>query len=473
VIETKFTALLKSLTLKELVRFRKFLASPIFNEEALYIKLYDFILPQLKANKIESLDRKKLKAKLFPREPFGNQDYARLFSNFSRKIESFLVFEKQRKNTIGGLTTLLEVLNERELVKYFPDLHNYTKKVKLRTALLDSEYYLQQFKIDAQQNLFLEIRQQRTTDKNLLQTLRSLDEFYIINKLRYCAAMLHYKSFLAMQGEVAFLNEILAYLGKKAFDDVPLINIYRQIIFCFTQSENEEHYEQLTELIYQHQKNIGQQILKDVYSFAMVYCISMINYGKMEYQRRLFELYERALPLGLMLKKGEMSPWDFKNITTVALRVGENKWTLNFINVYKNFVSEAERRNAYTFNLARYYFFERKFDKVLPLLQDVAYTDIFYQLDSKTTLMKTYYELGEYLPLMALKESFRILLRRKKLISDQNRVNYMNFIRFTMKLYRIDVKDRKKLEGLKSAIEKATNVADKGWLVEKINELWA
>jgi hypothetical protein len=107
----------------------------------------------------------------------------------------------------------------------------------------------------------------------------------------------------------------------------------------------------------------------------------------------------------------------------------------------------------------------------LSLLQDVKYSDIFYQLDSKTTLMKTYYGLGEYLPLMALKESFRILLRRKKVISEQNRINYMNFIRFTVKMYRIDVKDKPKLRALQKELKTATNVADKGWLVEKMGEL--
>lgn len=66
--------------------------------------------------------------------------------------------------------------------------------------------------------------------------------------------------------------------------------------------------------------------------------------------------------------------------------------------------------------------------------------------------MKAYYELGEYLPLMSLKESIKILLRRKKLISEQNRINYMNFIRFTMKLYRADVKDQQKILAFKKAI---------------------
>ena len=212
--ETKFTALLNSLSAVEQVRFKKFLASPVFNEETIYIKLYDFLLPILKAKQLDSLDRERLRVKFFTRKKFSNQDYARLFSNFSRKIESFLVFEKQRRNTVGNLITLLEVLNERELTRYFPDLFNYTQKVKARTAQYDGEYYLQQFKIDAQQNLHLEIKQQRTTDKNLLQTLRSLDEYYILNKLRYCAALLHYKSFLAVQGEVPLLNEILEQLNK-------------------------------------------------------------------------------------------------------------------------------------------------------------------------------------------------------------------------------------------------------------------
>jgi hypothetical protein len=85
--------------------------------------------------------------------------------------------------------------------------------------------------------------------------------------------------------------------------------------------------------------------------------------------------------------------------------------------------------------------------------------------------MKTYYELGEYQPLLSLKESFRILLRRKKLISEQNKTNYENFARFTMKLFRIDVKDKAALQRLKADINNTGNVADKSWILEKLNEL--
>ena len=85
--------------------------------------------------------------------------------------------------------------------------------------------------------------------------------------------------------------------------------------------------------------------------------------------------------------------------------------------------------------------------------------------------MKTYYELGEYQPLQSLKESFRILLSRKKLISDTQRSVYGNFVRYTLKLFRADVKDKKKIAALKKEIETTQQMADKGWVMEKLNEI--
>ena len=156
---------------------------------------------------------------------------------------------------------------------------------------------------------------------------------------------------------------------------------------------------------------------------------------------------------------------------TIGLRNKDFKWTDSFIEEYIRSLPKKEQDNAYTFNRARHYFATKKYDKVLQLLQSVEYNDIFYLLDSKTTLMKTYYELGEYQPLQSLKESFRILLRRKKLISEQNQVNYGNFARFTMKLFRADVKNKTQMANLKKAIEGASNIADKAWILEKYAEL--
>jgi hypothetical protein len=275
-----------------------------------------------------------------------------------------------------------------------------------------------------------------------------------------------------MEGEVKLAAEVLEHLKNTNYRHIPALHIQYKVVQSLIEPAQEEHFKELKTLLAAHYTLFPRQQARNLYAFAINYCIRKINGGNLGYVPELLATYRQMLNAGLMFDEENMlSQFDYKNIVSVGLRADEMNWTEKFITDYKNSIPKASRQNAYTFNLAKLYFAKRKFDNVLPLLQDVVYSDIFYQLDSKTTLMKTYYELGEYLPMMGLKESFRILLRRKKLISAQNRVNYTNFMRFTMQLFRIDVKDTKKLQELNKSITSSTNVADKGWLLEKLAEL--
>jgi hypothetical protein len=381
------------------------------------------------------------------------------------------VHDKIRGNEAAKLQSVSAIYNDRKLSPYFEPAWNLANTKHQKHPYRDADFYLQQFELEAAHNAYLELQNRRNTEKNITQTLQALDSFYFIQKLNYLAALLHYKKFLSTEGEVVFAREILEHF-KNNTPAVPAIAVNYRIVLSLMEPEQEQHFEELRKLLVQHVALFPKNTARNFYAFAINFCIRRINFGKLIYVHELLSLYKEMLLKDLMTDgAGTLSQFDYKNIVTVALRADEVTWAEKFIREYKNRLPVADRHNAYTFNLARVHFYRKKFDKVLPLLQDVAYTDIFYQLDSKTTLMKTYYELGEYLPLMALKESFRILLRRKKVISEQNRVNYMNFMRFTMKLYRMDVRDTKKLAELSKNISASTNVADKGWLMEKLREL--
>jgi hypothetical protein len=119
--------------------------------------------------------------------------------------------------------------------------------------------------------------------------------------------------------------------------------------------------------------------------------------------------------------------------------------------------------------MARVYFFRKEYDKVLELLQQVEYDDVFYLLDAKLTLVKTFYELKEFESLSALLDSFKMLLRRKKIISDEYRIIYTRFILFLKKL--IQANEKKKLLVLKDELQNARQVADISWLKEKVEEM--
>jgi len=469
---TKLFQLLQTLSIYELNRFGKFLCSPYFNEDERLVNLFEVLAPHFKQQTHGALEQKEIWKEVHSNKKFEQLKFARLFSDLLKKLEEFLVIDDLKQNESRKQKNLLAHLTEKKLARHYPESSKLARKKLEATPYRDGEYYLQLFKLESHHNNFLELQNQRSTEKNLLQTIDALDAFYLINKLNYLAAVLHYKNFLSLEADVALMNEVLNHLKKKKDDHIPAIAIHHRIVLSLIEPKKEEHFKELKNLLLKNYALFPKANARNMYAFAVNFCIRKINFGKLEYVKELFQLYQQMLKAGLMTDKEEMiSQFDYKNIVTVGLRAGDAKWTEKFIRDYKNSIPKADRQNAYTFNLAKLFFYQRKFDKVLPLLQDVVYSDIFYQLDSKTTLMKTYYELGDYLPLMSLKESFRILLRRKKVISEQNRINYMNFIRFTMKLYRADVKEQQKIIALKKEITTSTNVADKGWLIEKINEL--
>jgi hypothetical protein len=469
--DLKLSDYLNAMTAHELNRLEKFAQSPFHNEDTKLTKLILLLVPAVKEGNDEEMKAEYVFKKVFGAGKFEKQKFNRLLSDATKLVENFLVLDRFNAQPTTRHTYLLEVMNERKLGKHFPEMMSFSLKKHELQPLRDSTFYYQKYQLESQHNIFLENRNLRTTEKNLQQAIYSLDVFYLINKLRYCAAILHYKNFLAIEAETTLMQEIMQHLKQNDYSHIPAINIYHKILLTLIEPEEEKNYFLLKEQIIAHQQLFPKAEVGNMMVFAMNYCINQINYGRTEYLNEVLSLYKHSLSTDLIFEEGLLSPWDYKNIITVALRVKDYKWAEGFIHQYKNKIPKKDRENAYTFNLAKYYFYVNKYDKVLQLLQDVKYDDVFYLLDSKTTLMKTYYELGELSPLHSLKDSFRLLLRRKRLINDQQRENYLNFIKLTMKLSRIDVRDTKEVGQLKTEIDKTTNVADYSWIREKIGEL--
>ena len=470
-LHSRLNDILKTFTVYELNRFGRFIQSPYFNEDKKVVQCFNTLAPGYK-RQLEPPRQKAIWKAVYGIRPFSNIKFSRLCSDLAKKLDEFLVYDQLRNDEPQKLLNLAAIYNDRKLTFFFEPILKNARAKHQKELYREADFFLREFKLEEAQNAYLELQNQRSTEKNINQTLQALDRFYFIQKLNYLAALLHYKKFLSTEGEVALAGEILDYLKKKPAIDVPAIDIGYRIVLSLLEPEHDEHFVELKKLLALHAAHFHKNTARGFYVFAINFCIRRINAGKLNYVNESLLLYKEMLQNDLMTDEtGALSQFDYKNIVTVALRTNDLAWAEKFIREYKNKLPLPYRQNAYTFNLAKLYFAKRKFDKVLPLLQDVVYTDIFYQLDSKTTLMKTYYELGEYLPMMALKESFRVLLRRKKLISAQNRINYTNFMRFTMQLYRLDVKDTPKLNQLSKNIHTSTNVADKGWLVEKLNEL--
>jgi hypothetical protein len=243
------------------------------------------------------------------------------------------------------------------------------------------------------------------------------------------------------------------------------------MIKCLTEPDEEEHFRHLMANLERFSDKLTKEDLRECYYVAQNYCAFKINQGKPEYYQEVFEIFRRIIELKILIENGQLSEGVFKNIITASLGVGEFLWAENFISEYAGYLPLNIRENARTYNLAYLYFHQKKYNKVIELLRNVEYSDLVYALGAKLTLLRTYYESGEYLAMDSLIDSFSIYLRRNKFISKSLKREYSNFLNAVKKLASLNSANQQAIDAFEKRLMKTQNITSKKWLIEKIAEL--
>jgi hypothetical protein len=208
-----------------------------------------------------------------------------------------------------------------------------------------------------------------------------------------------------------------------------------------------------------------------MYVFAQNFCIRRINKGEEGALREIFELYKMMVDRNLLYEGNYVSQPDFKNIVTTALRLDEVDWVNRFIEEYRSKLNPEFSENAYTYSMAWVHFSRKENDKALRMLLRVEFNDVYYHLDSKSLLMKVYYEMNEFDSFFSLVDAFKIYLRRNKFISDFQRETYHNFILIMNRLMKVKSGKNEMSLALHEEVCSTRPAADLSWLKLKSKEL--
>tara|TARA_R110002072_G_scaffold203411_5_gene361387 strand:- start:77 stop:532 length:456 start_codon:yes stop_codon:yes gene_type:complete len=145
------------------------------------------------------------------------------------------------------------------------------------------------------------------------------------------------------------------------------------------------------------------------------------------------------------------------------------EYAREFIHGYKQFLPASQRTNALAYNLANLHFSEKNFRAAIGQLQKVDLDDVFYRLDARSILLKSYYELDDSDALHYHATAFRSFLVRNRKISDNQRKLYLNLVKNTLSLTKTG-DDKSKLRLTEKRIKENPNIADLSWLESKINK---
>lgn len=470
----KLISLLLAFSKVEMTRLHKFLQSPYFNEQKDVIKLFDLVNQVLRKGDPAAgqLEKEKVWAALYPKRCLDDAHLRRLASDLTQLALEFMVQEARRQDPLGEALELQKVLDKPELKKHLNGTERQIAHLLETAPGKSSAHYLAHFQ--SHWRVFSRASKVMATTaymENLVSADQHLEYFYVVQKLKIYIAWLSYRNFRSTEQELLLIHGFWEHLRHERFANIPLVAVYQRVVACLTEPNDETHFQSLLSNLVENGGQLTREDLRECYHIAQNYCAIKINQGQNEYYREMFAIFQKTIENKLLLEDNRLSESLYKNIITVGLRVKEFEWVEQFIEQHSAFLPSNIRENARTFNLANLYSHRKQHVKVIELLRNVEYSDVVYALSAKLILVRTYYETDEAIALDSLIDSFRIFLRRNKVISKNQKREYNNFLHIVKRLTAMSLSDQAALAKLRQRVTETSSAMPKKWLLEKIEEL--
>ncbi len=455
-------------------RLRKYINSPYFNKNDAIIELFEILINHInkyqETNPAKEIEKEKIWDKLYPDKKYDDIRFRKLSSDLLKLTEGFLAQQVYEERPLSQATYFLDAIGKAKMTNLYSSAIRTARRLSNQQTVKPADYFYYQYQIERNYYDLTGAEFRKSARQNVEEIANNLDRFYLGEKLKYYCSVLSHQYFVSHKYELLFMDEIISHIRNMNYDEVPQISIYYQIYLTQIENDNEDHYYKLKELLEKHSQIFPIDEAMVIYEHALNYCLRKGNQGKRNFISELFDVYQDYLNKVVIIGDAELIPWHFKNIIAAATILKKYDWTEKFINDYKDKLPENQRDNAISFNLARLYFFQKKYDKVISLLQEVEYDDITYNIGSKALLVKTFFETDEIEILFSISDSFRVYLQRQRNIPVQRKQIYLNLIKFTKKLAKLIPGDKKGLDKIKKEIEKTESAVDP-WILDKVKEL--
>lgn len=470
--DSKLFEAIQTLDKKAFVRFIKFLRSPYQNEHEHILLFADLLEDRFPEINDEKLPREQIGAFVFVGRRYNDLKVRHLMSDMLKLFEQFVALEIFFEDGVYLEINKLSYFRDTGLSKHFLSTDRQIRsKVEGANVYGNEEAYYKKFLLERELNQFLSEQGERKGSTNVMKASEALDHFFILQKLRYGCMQANYGKVFSQSYHLFLLEEILDHVKTLDLSNHPLIQGYFLALMLFKNPENEDYFLKLREVLKVNNEHFSLVVNVELYRFAQNYCIGKINSGSKNYLEKLFDIYDETLSNKVALINGELSHVTFKNIVAIACGLEKFEWVEHFISDFGKFLPEAQMENSIAINTALLYWHRRRLSDAVRLLSRVEFDDPFYALNAKSLLLKIYFEQNEKEVLLSYCESFKVYLKRNKLISKSHINNYSNLISYTSKLIKLKPNQTEKFNKIKKEIIGTKSMNNRQWLIEQLNRM--
>lgn len=459
--QNKLAATIAAMTATERRSLGQFIESPFFNRRADVLRLYQWMLKE------QPLEPKEpVFAFIYRGEPFNGQKLRLVMSYLQQLAEQFLAYREWQDSPGAIEIHRVKALRRRGLQAPFREALKTARNTLERQPLRNSDYFLQQEQMLWEEARFESLRHPMEV-RYLEQLSEQADRVWVIQKLRYFCLNRTQRTMYKTEHALPLRPDTEAIIERCALLQVPAIATWYYCLKMLEEPEAQAFFSRFKQCFLESGQLFDPEETRDLYLFALNYCIRRVNDGQRQFFHDIMDLYKDGLEKGYLFDKGVLSRYTYHNIVAAGLQTEEFEWVEDFIGRYRNALERTYRDSSYSFNRARLEFSRKRYDAALALLQHSNYYDPLLSLAAKTMALKIYYELGEYDLLHAHLEALKNYIRRKSMLG-YHRDNYLKLVRYTQKLITVNPFNKADVRSLKQKIADEPVLTEREWLLDQL-----
>jgi outer membrane PBP1 activator LpoA protein len=271
----------------------------------------------------------------------------------------------------------------------------------------------------------------------------------------------------------SFFADVLGHVENNyhMYENNPQIVIYFNLIMLVS-GRNEKYFVLLKNLKSKYYDVLSTLDRNNLFTMMTNFCHDMILGGNFNYRTERFRLDNEYLRKELYNILGEFHISYFMAIAKNAVKLKKFKWAEDFKNKYSVKLNSENREFAMSYIQAEIYFTKGDFGKAIERLSRLKLKQSNHKQYTRNLMIQVYYETHDEEALRSLLDTGRHFLHHDRYLSETAKENSSNFMRFTEKLVNLKLHGKvTEIEILKKNIIKSSNVQNKDWLLEKIDEI--
>ncbi len=442
---------------------KKFVRSPYYNQREDVVLLFDYLENYIDTNPLK-LAKEKVFEAIYPQQSYNVDSMYFIMSAATQQINKFLIISEIESKEIEKKLLLVDALKKRGAEKFtektLVEANQQLDKQKLRNA----EYHYLKYKIKYTE-FELKHWKKRNDDFEIQEMIDDFHFYSMSEIFKLASISFSHKSVSKKEYNLPLLDSTIKISEEYLNETSVAANLYSFKISTIDIQDESVHdaFIKLKNLIFNYPDLCEKHELHNFYLTAINFCIRKQNYGEIEFVREALNLFDEGLKTKILIEDGNISPYDYRNVNMLALKINDYEFAENFLNRYKSLLPAKDREDIYQFNIGFYFFRKGDYTKAMKQLLSVNSKDPLINLDARRVLARVYYELKEFKALQSHIETSKVYLHRQKEMSYVKE-SYTNFFKFLEQILNSDIKTKAERAKIVENIKTVKLCAERDWL---------